>query len=206
MKNEQEQDTQVQVEDKTSDSSDNQMEEKNESTNEDNNAFKTALAQKAKWKEKAVDPQSGKTYKELYEESLKSGQNPDEVEKQENSKNKSDEPDYSKIAFLEGRKVTHPDDQKAVMDEAKRLKMPLTDVLNMKHMQQQLKDASDQRESESNSPQGSGRSGGGSKNSIESYIAKGTMPEDQETAEKVVAEKIRREESKNMFSDHMFTN
>src|SRR3990167_10538767 len=59
------------------------------------------------------------------------------------------EPDYAKEAFLEQRGVQHADDKKIVYDEAKRLKLPLIDVLSMEHIKTKLKSVQTQREAES---------------------------------------------------------
>jgi len=53
----------------------------------------------------------------------------------------SNEPDYAKLAFLEGKGIQHPDDQKLVQDEATRLKLPLTDILGMEYIKSKLKTA-----------------------------------------------------------------
>ena len=68
-----------------------------------------------------------------------------ETPKNENKDEKSNEPDYARLAFLESRKVENPDDQKIVLDEAKRLNLPLTDILGMEHIKSRLKTNNDQR-------------------------------------------------------------
>jgi len=103
---------------------------------------------------------------------------------EENQEEKSNEPDYAKLAFLEGKGVDYPDDQKIVQDEAKRLNLPLTDILNMEHIKSKLKDAKDQREASEGMPKGKGKSGGGSKHDVEYHVSKGTTPDDLETAKK----------------------
>ena len=118
---------------------------------------------------------------------------------------KSNEPDYAKLAWLNSNKVEHPDDQKIVMDEAKRLKLPLTDVLNMEHIKSKLKDASDQREAETGAPKGKGKSGGSSSQDVEYHLAKGTTPDDLELAEKVIDARMKQETNANKFSDELFT-
>lgn len=128
------------------------------------------------------------------------------------SEAESSEPDYSKLAFLEGRKITHPDDQKLVMEEAQRLKLPLTDILGMEHIKTKLKNANDQRESEEGMPKGRGKSGGSKfKGDVDYWVdrknADGTYetPEDQELAEKVISRRMKREEQKSKFSDILYT-
>lgn len=124
---------------------------------------------------------------------------------------KSNEPDYAKLAFLEGKGVTHPDDQKVIQDEANRLKLPLTDILGMEHIKAKLKVAKNQREAEEAMPDGSGKTGIASKNSVDYWVNKtnkdGTFqtPDDQELAEKVIEARLKQHENKNKFSDILFT-
>lgn len=121
--------------------------------------------------------------------------------KNDEGTNKSNEPDYSKLAFLEGRKVDHPDDQKIVLDEAKRLNLPLTDILGMEHVKAKLKANSEQRDAEDGVPKGKGKAGGTTKGDVEYWLSKGGTPEDQDLAEKVVAARMKQESDRNMFSD-----
>lgn len=136
---------------------------------------------------------------------LKASQQPLEKPTPKNDE-KSNEPDYAKLAFLETKGVTHPDDQKIIQDEAKRLNLPLTDILGMEHIKSKLKESKSQREAEDGMPSGSGKgSGGVAKNSVEYWVNRknpdGTYqtPEDTELAGKVIAARIKSEESKSMF-------
>lgn len=121
-----------------------------------------------------------------------------------NDEPKSNEPDYAKLAWLNSNKVTHPEDQKIIMDEAERLKLPLTDVLNMEHMKNKLKDANDQREALDGSPKGRGKSGGTSQQDVEYHLAKGTTPDDLELAEKVINARMSKETSASKFSETLY--
>ena len=121
---------------------------------------------------------------------------------------KSDEPDYAKLAFLNGKKVSHPDDQKLVMDEAKRLDLPLTDILGMDHIKSKLKDSQDQREAEVGMPDSRGKPSGGNKGSVEHWIDKknkdGTFASsgNLELDGKIIAARIKKEEKGNMFDSN----
>jgi hypothetical protein len=118
----------------------------------------------------------------------------------------SNEPDYAKLAFLKSEGVTHPDDQKIVQEEANRLKLPLTDVLQMEHIKGKLKDSKDQREAQDGIPKGKGKSGGSNQQDVDYWLAKGETPtNDLELAEKVINARMRKEESKGMFSDELWT-
>ena len=123
---------------------------------------------------------------------------------------KSNEPDYAKIAFLNGKGIEHSDDQKLVQDEAERLKMPLTDILEMEHIKSKLKGNKDERESQAGMPKGKGRSGGTTQD-VDYWLSKpqkkdGTYetPDDSELATKVINARITKQEKGQMFSDELY--
>jgi len=125
-------------------------------------------------------------------------------------KKQSNEPDYAKLAFLETKGVSHPDDQKIVQDEANRLNLPLTDVLGMEHIKTKLKSAQLQREAEIGMPSGSGKSSGSAKNSVDYWIdrkkADGSYdtPPDIALANQVIDARMKRDVEGNKFSDELF--
>lgn len=121
-----------------------------------------------------------------------------------NDETQSNEPDYAKMAFLEAKDVKHLEDQKLVMDEAKRLKLPLTDILGMEHIKSKLKDSKDQREAQDGAPRGKGKSGGNSAQDVEYHLAKGTTPDDLELAEKVIEARMKQEQGASKFSSDLY--
>lgn len=131
---------------------------------------------------------------------------PKKVDKEE----KSNEPDYAKLAFLKGEKVDNPDDQKLVLDEAERLKLPLTDILNMKHIKSQLKDNKDQREAEGGSPKGKGKPGGTGQHDVDWWVDQknpdGTYktPSDPKLAGEVIDARTKKEANAGMFSEDLY--
>lgn len=139
-------------------------------------------------------------------EKLKSGE--------ETSENKpesqSNEPDYGRLAFLNSKNINHPDDQKIVQDEADRLKLPLTDVLSMEHIQAKLKTSQEEREAKAGMPKGNGRSGGTTPHEAEHWIDKKNSegeyetPDDQKLAEEVIDKRMNKEKQ-NKFSDSLYT-
>lgn len=117
----------------------------------------------------------------------------------------SNEPDYAKLAYLETKGIAHPDDQKIVQDEAQRLKLPLTDVLQMEHIKSKLEAAKSQREAQAGMPKGRGSSSGKTQQDVDYWLAKGETPDDLEMAEKVINARINKEKNTNMFSDELYT-
>jgi hypothetical protein len=117
----------------------------------------------------------------------------------------SNEPDYAKLAFLKAENVTHPDDQKIVTDEANRLKLPLTDVLQMEHIQSKLKAQKDEREVKSNTPKGNRRGSSKTQEDVDYWVNKEKKgggyetPDDLELAEKVINARMKKQEMDNKF-------
>lgn len=183
------------------------------SLNEDENADSEIGDQSEKDNSKEDEPVYSETERKLFErvkksegekkilrEQLKKYQSPEKsVESQSN------EPDYAKIAFLEQRKIDHPDDQKLVQDEANRLKLPLTDILQMAHIKSKLAENKDQREAQSGMPKGKGSGGGKTQADIDYWLAKGETPDDQELAAKVIEARIQKEVQGHKFADDLFT-
>lgn len=123
----------------------------------------------------------------------------------EQTNQQSNEPDYAKLAFLNSQKVEHPDDQKIVLAEAERLKLPLTDVLQMGHIKSQLETNGASRVAQDGMPSGTGRKGGASKDSVEYYIQHpDEVPQDLELHNKVIEAKMKRETNESKFSPEMF--
>lgn len=148
----------------------------------------TLKVQRERWKQKAEGKDKPK------------GDDPKPDAKQSN------EPNYGEIAFLKGEGVKHPDDQKYIKDEASRLKLPLTEVLEMEHVKTALKNNTDKRETEAAMPKGKGKAGGSTPQDVEYHLAKGTTPDnDLELAEKVIAAREKQTSEGSKFSDDLYT-
>lgn len=136
---------------------------------------------------------------------------PEKQSQEKSEKSQSNEPDYAKLAFLETKGIAHPDDQKIVQDEAARLKLPLTDVLQMEHIKSKLSVSKDQREALAGMPKGAGRGGSKTTQDVDYWKDQknpdGTYktPDDLELAEKVINARIKREEQANKFSDELYS-
>jgi len=142
-----------------------------------------------------------------YEEFKKSKNESNNESKNEfnanSEKQEPNEPDYGRLAFLESKGISHVDDQKFVENEAKRLKLPLNEILALDYVQAKLKANKEQREAESGLPKDKGSSAGVVKD-IDYWLNKGETPDDLELAEKVIEARIKREQNKNKFSNELF--
>ena len=121
------------------------------------------------------------------------------------AESQSSEPNYGRLAFLQSKGIDNPDDIKVVEEESIRLKLPLTDVLGMEHIQGKLKTAKEAREAQAGMPKGTDRTGGSSPQDVDYHLAKGTTPDDQKLAEKVVDARMKNDPSQKKFSDELFT-
>lgn len=120
-------------------------------------------------------------------------------------KQESNEPDYGRLAYLNSMKVDHPDDQKMVLDEANRLKLPISDVMQMEHMKSRLETSRNQRDAEMGTPSGSGRKGGAGKGDVDYYLAHpDEVPQSLELHNQVIDARIKRETDNSMFSQVPF--
>ena len=113
-------------------------------------------------------------------------------------------PDYGKLAFLQTKGIDHPDDIQVVENEANRLKLALTDILAMKHIQDRLKENKETRTAELGiTIDGSNRSSNATKNQVDYCVAKGGLPADQDLAAKVVNARMTKDQG-SKFADEMF--
>ena len=133
---------------------------------------------------------------------------PDKPEKPK----QSDEPDYGKLAFLNSKGIDNPDDQKIVTDEATRLKLPVTDILEMKHIKSKLKESKTQREAEDGMPGDSKGKSSGNKASVDHWVNKKDKKGNYvsppaelgvEFANKVIDARMKQEKEGGMFSDEL---
>lgn len=121
----------------------------------------------------------------------------------------SDEPDYGKLAYLKAEGVDHPDDRKIVLEEAKRLNLPIEKVLQEKYIQSQLKDAKDQRNAEAGMPEGGNGKSGANKNSVEYWKDRKDKdgnyetPTDTKLANEIIEARIKSAQETNMFSEDL---
>ena len=118
-------------------------------------------------------------------------------------KSQSNDLDYGKMAYLAAKEINEAEDVEFIENEAKATGKSLIELLEYKYIQEKLQMNRETREAKAGLPPGSNRAGGGSLNTVEYHLAKGTTPEDQELAEKVVEARMKRE-SNNKFSDELY--
>jgi hypothetical protein len=108
---------------------------------------------------------------------------------------------------LKSEGITNSDDQDLVLKEAKRLNLPVEEILKEDYMKSKLKTLATQRAAEDGLPDSSGKKGGGTKNSVDYWIDRKNKdggyenPTDMELAIKVVNARMERERRKQEFPD-----
>jgi len=125
----------------------------------------------------------------------------------------SNEPDYldklNKLV-LKTEGITNPDAQKFVLDEAKRLNLPVEEILSMEYAKSKVQSIKDQSEAMDGMPKGSGSGSGKNSGDVDYWKdrteADGTFdtPEDLEMAEKVITARVTKAEQANKFSDTLY--
>jgi len=168
------------------------VEDKTSENNEVN--VESLQIQKDKWREKALDPDSGKTYKELYEESKKSDKTP----KNETKKPKSDDEilrKFDKLA-LKSEGVIDQDE----VDLADKLKeetgKDMEDLLSSKYFKSELASLrEDKANTKATSDVRGGQGPSEAKNTNAYWQAKGVPP----TPEQVPDNKTRRDIVRSML-------
>jgi hypothetical protein len=106
---------------------------------------------------------------------------------------------------LKASKIDHPDDQKFIIDTAKRLKLDVTEVINDEFIQGKLKANREAREAREGLPSGTRRASGVGRNDVEYYLAHPDLrPDDQALAEKVLSAKMAQVSTAGRFSDNMY--
>ena len=129
----------------------------------------------------------------------------DPEEKSQDKNQQPNEPDYSKIAFLNSIDVKHPDDQKLVMDEANRLKLPLNDIANMEHVKARLADASSKRDTQAGMPNRTGRTGGTVGKDVQFFLENpDQVPSDSEMHNKVIDARMKQVDNTNKWGPAPF--
>lgn len=190
----------TQVEETTTETTEESTETEVETKEADSTDWK---AEASKYKRMAE--QRGKKL-EKYASVHKEEEVSDQQQSQDKKVSQSNEPDYGRLSYLETKGVNHPDDQKIAMDEAARLKLPLTEILQMEHIKGRLQANKDQREAQAGiSIKGGKRTGGSTQHDVEYWLARpDERPADQEMAAKVLNAKMAKEASANRFSDVMY--
>lgn len=148
------------------------------------------------------------TNKQLFERAKKAEAKARELDEKLKSNSESQQPiDIDRLDRLElkASKIEHPDDQKFIIDTAKRLKIDVTEVINDEFIQGKLKANREAREAREGLPSGTRRGNGVGRNDVEYYLANPDQrPTDQATAEKVLSAKQAQVANANRFSDTMY--
>lgn len=149
----------------------------------------TYKAQKSHWKKKAESK----------------GDKPKEKQTKPNESDKSDRAlETAQRALLNSAGFKASEQQDYIFEQAERLKADVSEIIGDDYHQSKLKAIKDKIDTKGSMPKGGGKGGGGASDSVDYWIAKDELPEDQELAEKVIEAKMKKQKSKNQFSDTMY--
>lgn len=187
----------------------NNQNQENSNTQNDE-SLETLKAQKTHWRDQAIDPETGKKYKDLYVEATKSSTKGDKTPKKNESSSKSDEGlqlQVQKLA-LKVAGIT----KESEIDLAQRLQKETgkdwDTLLESKYFKTELEDLRSQEAIETASTDVKGNRGGNSastaKESADYWKAKGSLPTpddvpDRKTRVKIIHELRNAEKSQKMF-------
>lgn len=140
--------------------------------------------------------QHKKKHPELYETEGKKGKKGE----------KSDEFDLGQEAYLMANGVKEDDEVAAVKAAMESSGKSMKEVLKASWFQAELKEIRDQKEAFGATPQGKNRNGQSASNTVDYWIAKGTLPpntpEYRELRTKVVNAKVAKQKNTKMFTDN----
>lgn len=130
--------------------------------------------------------------------------NGQEKSKQGNGAEKKGSLDRVDKAVLRTEKITHAEDIELVESIMKETGKDLEAVLESKYFQGELKSLREVRATKDATPDGTRRSGTGSRDSVDYWLAKGELPpmDQPELRRKVVNAKMAKEKSGNNFSSN----
>ena len=169
----------------------------------------TLKYQRQHWKEKAIDQETGKTYKELYEESLKTPKVDTTVTKAEDKKTLDPKNfDYGELAFYNTKtgvnRIESNEDLEFLQQTMQETGKSQNSILESNWFQSELKERQESRASINAIPKSRNRVGEPSYDETEMAYAKfqetGTLPEDLATRIKVKNKLVEAKRNEGMFS------
>lgn len=125
----------------------------------------------------------------------------DSDSKPKKSSQKSEEPDYGKLSYLESKGVSDQETQEYLLNLSKESKTELKDLLNKSWVQAELKERKELKASSNAMPKDSSRTGNSSQDTVEYWLAKNELPplSNRKLREAVVDAKLEKDKDKGMF-------
>lgn len=160
-------------------------------------------AEENKGEKRKYTPEEQLSYHEGIAKRLRKdlGLNESEEKPTKKASQKSDEPDYGKLSYLESKGISDSEDQDYLLGLSKDSKIELKDLLKKSWVQSELKERKELKTSSNAIPKNDKRSGGSSQDTVEYWLAKGELPpvSNRGLREKVVEAKMQADKNKKMF-------